>query len=71
MRYVKLISGVLIAAIAYCIMFIQFLFYSDESIGPGKLITREFISLIFLFVGLYWVLANKTGVDKKGDRKHK
>ena len=67
MRYVKLICGTLIAGIAYLTMFIQFLFYSDESISLKKLIIREFISMIFVFIGLYLLFANKTVADKESN----
>ena len=67
MRYVKLICGTLIAGIAYLTMFVQFLFYSDESISLKKLIIREFISLIFVFIGMYLVFANKPVADKESN----
>jgi hypothetical protein len=67
MRYLKFICGILITGGAYLIMFIQFLFYSDGSIGLKKLIIREFISLIFIFMGLYLIFAKKKKAPKKSN----
>ena len=67
MRYVRLICGLLLAGIAYLVMFVQFLFYADDSISLVKLILREFISLIFVCVGMYLVFANKTMPDEESN----
>jgi len=60
-----MVGGILIAGIAYFIMFFQFLFYSDDSITLRKLIIRGSISLIFVISGLYLVFSNKTKADKR------
>ena len=60
-----MVGGILIAEIAYFILFIQFLFYTDDSITLRKLIIRGSISLIFVISGLYLVFSNKTKADKR------
>jgi hypothetical protein len=67
MRYVRLICGLLIAGIAYLTMFVQFLFYADDSISLIKLILREFIALFFVCIGMYLVFANKTMADEESN----
>ena len=64
MRYIKLACGVILAGAAYFIMFVQFILYSDESIGLSKLIIRELVSLIFVLIGLYLVFEKKKRPDK-------
>ena len=67
MRYVKLICGILMAGIAYFTMFLQFLFYSDDSISMWKLIIRGLICLFFLFIGIHLILAFKKRAHKKNN----
>jgi len=60
-----MVGGILIAEIAYFILFIQFLFYTDDSITLRKLIIRGLISLIFIIAELYLIFSNKTRIDKR------
>lgn len=66
MRYLKLFCGVFITGVAYFTMFIQFIFYADESISGRKLIMRQSIGLFFIFIGVYLILANKNSARKNG-----
>ena len=59
-----MVGGILIAGVAYFIIFIQFLFYTDDSITLRKLVIRGSAALIFVFAGLYIFFANKTKADK-------
>jgi len=55
------------AGIAYFTMFLQFLFYSDDSISMWKLIIRGLICLFFLFIGIHLILAFKKRAHKKNN----